>query len=152
MRRNVMQRIELYGDFYRFIPLLAIYKGFKVKEIHLQQADDNFSLRLHGPGIYLKRFLDIFTLIFLIKFTQKPLRFFGAWGGFIGFTGALITGLTVYQRLVGDIALSDRPLFLGGILLIMLGVQTFFIGLVAEIILFMHVPSEPHYNIEETIE
>ena len=152
MRRNVMQRIELYGDLYRFIPLLAIYKGFKVKEIYLQQANDNFRLRLYGPGIYLTRFLDVFTLIFLIKFTQKPLRFFGAWGGGIAFIGALITGFTVYQRLIVDISLSDRPLFLGGILLIMLGVQTFFIGLVAEIILFMNVPSEPHYNIEEKIE
>ncbi len=152
MRRDVMQRIELYGDMYRFIPLLAIYKGFKVKEIHLQQAIDNFRLRLHGPGIYLKRFLDVFTLIFLIKFTQKPLRFFGAWGGGIAFIGAVITGITVYQRLIGDISLADRPLFLGGILLIMLGVQTFFIGLVAEIILFMNVPAEPHYNIEEKIE
>ena len=147
-----MQKIELYGDMYRFIPLLAIYKGFKVKEIYLQQAHDNFSLRVYGPGIYLTRFLDVFTLIFLIKFTQKPLRFFGAWGGGIAFIGALITGVTVYQRVIEDIGLADRPLFLGGILLIMLGVQTFFIGLVAEIILFMNVPSEPHYNIEEKIE
>ena len=50
-----------------------------------------------------------------------------------------------------DIGLADHPLFFVRTLLILLGIQTFFIGLVAEIILFMHRPSVPYYNIEEKI-
>jgi len=119
----------------------------------LKQAPEDIRLRLYRPGIYLRRLLDIFTLFFLIKFTQKPLRFFGLWGSGIGLIGLTITGVTVVQRLFFEnVGLSDRPLFLVGILLILLGVQTFFIGLVAEIILFMHMPTEPHYNIEKKID
>jgi len=153
LNRNVMEKVALYGDLHRFIPILAEHNGFKVKEIPLKQAPEDIRLRLYRPGIYLRRLLDIFTLFFLIKFTQKPLRFFGLWGSGIGFIGLIITGITVMQRLFFEnVGLSDRPLFLVGILMILLGVQTFFIGLVAEIILFMHMPTEPHYNIEKKID
>ena len=151
MRRNVMQKIELYGDLHRFIPVLALYHGFNVKEIPLQQAKKISQATIYRPGAYLRRMLDIFTLVFLVKFTQKPLRFFGSWGIGMSSLGFIITAVTVIQRLFFDIGLADRPLFFVGTLLILLGIQTFFIGLVAEIILFMHRPSTPHYNIEEKI-
>jgi glycosyltransferase involved in cell wall biosynthesis len=152
MRRNVMQKIKLYGDLHRFIPVLALYQGFNVKEIPLQQAQKISQARIYKPGAYLRRMLDIFTLVFLVKFTQKPLRFFGFWGIGMSSLGFLITVVTVIQRLFFDVGLADRPLFFIGTLLILLGIQIFFIGLVAEIILFMHKPSTPHYNIEENIE
>ncbi|MBC8439476.1 MAG: glycosyltransferase [Deltaproteobacteria bacterium] len=152
MRRNAMGRISLYGDLYRFIPLLAINKGFVVKEIPLRQAQEDIHLRVHGLGVYLRRLLDILTLFFLLKFTQKPLRFFGLLGSGLSFIGLIISAVTVFQRIFGDQALSERPLFLVGVLFLLVGVQTFFIGLVAEIIIFTHMPSEPDYNIEEIIE
>ena len=152
MRRSVMQKVDLYGDLHRFMPVLAIYQGFNVKEIPLQQATKKSKARIYRPGAYLRRMLDIFTLTFLVKFTQKPLRFFGFWGFSMSTLGFIITALTVIQRLFFDVGLSDRPLFFVGTLLILLGIQTFFIGLVAEIILFMHRPSVPHYNIEEKID
>ncbi|MEA3437220.1 MAG: glycosyltransferase [Thermodesulfobacteriota bacterium] len=152
MRRCVMQKVELYGDLHRFIPVLALYHGFNVKEIPLQQAKKASQARIYRPGAYLRRMLDVFTLVFLVKFTQKPLRFFGFWGVAMSSLGFIITAVTVIQRLLFDIALADRPLFFVGTLLILLGIQIFFIGLVAEIILFMHKPSVPHYNIEEKIE
>jgi len=152
MRRSVMQKIELFGDLHRFIPILALHHGFNVKEVPLQQARKISQFRIYRPGAYLRRMLDIFTLIFLIKFIQKPLRFFGLWGVGIGLIGFLITSFTVIQRLFFDMGLAERPLFFVGTLLILLGIQTFFIGLVAEIILFMHKPSAPYYNIEEKIE
>ena len=136
MRRSIMQKIVLYGDLHRFIPVLALHHGFNVKEIPLQQAKKTSQARIYRPGAYLRRMLDIFTLVFLIKFTQKPLRFFGFWGIAMSSLGFIITGVTVMQRLFFDIGLADRPLFFVGTLLILLGIQIFFIGLVAEIILF----------------
>ena len=152
IRRDVLGKIHLYGDMHRFIPLLAVHKGFKVKEIPLKQAPQDRHLRVYKPGVYIRRLLDILTLFFLIKFTQKPLRFFGLLGTGIGFTGAVISAITIWQRLFGDQGLSERPLFLVGILFLLVGLQTFFIGLVAEIVLFMHMPSQPEYNIEEVVE
>lgn len=152
LRREVAGKIHLYGDLHRFIPLLAIHKGFRVKELPLQQAREDVHLRVYNPGVYLRRMLDILTLFFLIKFTQKPLRFFGLLGCGIGFVGCVITLITVFQRIFYGIGLSERPLFLAGILFFLVGLQTFFIGLVAEIIIFMHMPEEPQYNIEKIIE
>jgi glycosyltransferase involved in cell wall biosynthesis len=152
MRRNVMQKIELYGDLYRFIPILALHHGFNVKEVPLQQARTSSQIKIYRPGAYLSRMLDIFTLVFLIKFIQKPLRFFGLWAVGIGLAGFLITSVTIIQRLFFDMGLAERPLFFVGTLLILLAIQTFFIGLVAEIILFLHKPSMPYYNIEEKID
>ena len=152
LRRNVVEKLHLYGDLHRFIPLLAIHKGFKVKELPLCQASEDVHLRIYRLGVYLRRVLDILTLFFLIKFTQKPLRFFGLLGFGIGFVGFIITFFTVFQRIFYGVALSERPLFLGGILFLLVAIQTFFIGLVAEIIIFMHMPEEPQYNIEKIVE
>jgi glycosyltransferase involved in cell wall biosynthesis len=152
LRRSVFTRINLYGDLHRFIPLLAINKGFVAKEIPLKQAQEDIHLRVHGVGVYLRRLLDILTLFFLIKFTQKPLRFFGLLGSGLSFIGLIISMVTVFQRVFGNQGLSERPLFLVGVLFLLVGLQTFFIGLVAEIIIFMHMPSEPDYNIDKIIE
>lgn len=152
LRRNVLEKINLYGDMHRFIPLLAIHKGFQAKEVPLQQAKEDIHLRIYRPGVYLRRLLDLLTLFFLIKFTQKPLRFFGLLGCGIGFGGLIISFITVFQRFFGNAALSERPLFLAGILFLLVGLQTFFIGLVAEIIIYMHMPSEPEYNVEKIIQ
>ena len=150
-RRQVLEKINIYGDLHRFLPLLALTKGFRIRELPLQQAQEDIHLRLYRPGVYIRRMLDILTLFFLIKFTQKPLRFFGLLGTGIGMIGLLITLVTVFQRFAYGSALADRPLFLGGILFILVGLQTFFIGLVAEIIIFTHQPEEPQYHIEESI-
>jgi glycosyltransferase involved in cell wall biosynthesis len=152
MRRKVLERINIYGDLHRFIPLLAINKGFRAIEIPVRQAREDIHLRIYGIGVYLRRLLDVLTLFFLIKFTQKPLRFFGLLGFGLSFIGLLISLVTVFQRIFGDQGLSERPLFLVGILFLLVGLQTFFIGLVAEIIIFTHMPSEPDYNIEKIVE
>jgi glycosyltransferase involved in cell wall biosynthesis len=152
MRREVMQKISLYGDLHRFIPLLAVHKGFQVKEIPLQQAEEDIHLRVYQPGVYLRRILDILTLFFLIKFTQKPLRFFGLLGCGLGTIGLIISSITILQRIFTSAGLAERPLFLIGILFLLIGMQTFFIGLVGEIIIFTHMPAEADYNIDEFVE
>jgi glycosyltransferase involved in cell wall biosynthesis len=152
IRREVLAHLGLYGDLHRFLPLLAIQKGFRVKEIPLAQACEDCRLRLYSPGVYWRRLLDILSIFFLFKFTQKPLRFFGLLGSGIGFLGLILAGTTVFQRLFWGQSLSNRPLFLIGVLISLVGLQTFFIGLIGEIIIFMHMPEQPGYRIEKLIE
>jgi glycosyltransferase involved in cell wall biosynthesis len=152
IRREILAHIGLYGDLHRFLPLLAIQKGFRVKEIPLAQACEDCRLRLYRPGVYWRRLLDILSIFFLFKFTQKPLRFFGLLGSGIGFLGLILAGTTVFQRLFWGQSLSSRPLFLIGVLISLVGLQTFFIGLIGEIIIFMHMPEQPGYRIEKLIE
>ncbi len=87
-----------------------------------------------------------------VKFTKKPLRFFGLIGFSLFLFGLLIAGYLTTLRLLGAIELANRPLLLLGILLMVFGVQSFSIGLVGELIVFGHSKEQEDYEIEEIIE
>jgi len=137
MTSEAARKLELYGDQHRFIPIIAIKRGYPVVEVPGRQHAANERLRVYGPGVYVRRLLDILNIYFLSRFTRKPLRFFGLIGAVIGTTGLALTGYLAVERLMGASALADRPLLLLGILLIVLGVQVTSIGLLGEITIFL---------------
>jgi len=151
MKRRVIQEIRLYGDLHRFLPLLAYEQGFKVGEVPVQQSKFDLARRIYEPGIYLRRILDVFTLFFLVKFTKKPLRFFGLVGSGVSLTGAVILGYLGLYRLLGYGAIAGRPLLTLGVLLTVLGLQLFSIGLLGELIVFTHARGRKDYQIEEIL-
>jgi dolichol-phosphate mannosyltransferase len=128
--------LDLYGDIHRFIPLLAVARGFQVEEIPVRQREEDAQLRMFGPGVYFRRLLDVLHVFFLTKFARKPLRFFGLIGLVTAAAGFLITAGLSVQRLFGQTALADRPLLLLGVLLLALGIQIVSIGLIGEIVIF----------------
>jgi len=152
INKKILSEFLLYGDLHRFIPVFAVQKGIKVAEVDVSQRREDTQLRLVRPGVYLRRLLDLLTLFFLIKFTQKPLRLFGLIGSALLVPGLLITAYLVILRLLGQIGLSNRPLLLFGILLMVFGIQTLSVGLVGELILFSHARDLKDYKIEEIIE
>ena len=152
IKKDILSEFTLYGDLYRFIPVFAFHKGLKVTEVNVRQKKDDTELRLLRPGAYLRRLLDILTLFFLVKFTKKPLRFFGLIGSALLTLGAVITSYLGVLRLLGQIGLANRPLLLLGILLMVFGIQLFSVGLVGELILFTHAKELETYRIEEIIE
>jgi glycosyltransferase involved in cell wall biosynthesis len=152
MKRRVAEETQLYGDLHRFIPLLAHQRGFKVAEIPVQQSPGDVKSRVFKPGVYLRRLLDILTLFFLFKFTQKPLRFFGLIGSGIFGIGAIITAYLGFYRLLGLGPIAGRPLLILGVLLIVLGVQLFSIGFLGEIIIFTHARKIKEYTIDKVIK
>jgi len=101
--------------------------------------------------VYLRRLLDIITVVFLIKFTKKPLRFFGLVGTGIAAIGALALAYLVVARLFGETALADRPALLLASLLLVLGVQVFSLGLIGELIIFTHAKDIKEYNVREIV-
>lgn len=151
MKRRVSRELNLYGGLHRFIPLLALSRGFTVKEIPLRQRDEDRGTRYHGTGAYLGRLLDILTVFFLTKFTRTPLRFFGLLGTALFFLGFVIDLIAVVQRAVGGQSLADRPVLLLGVLLMVLGVQTLSLGLIGEIIIFTHARNVREYQVAEVI-
>ena len=151
MRRQVAQELPLYGDFHRFIPLLAYQRGFTVEEVVVQQSQHDAPPRIYAPGVYLRRLLDVLTLFFLFKFAKKPLRFFGLVGSTLLGMGGCITGYMGVYRLLGFGPIADRPLLLFGVLLMVLGVQLFSIGLLGEIIIFTHARHVKEYQIDEVL-
>jgi len=152
MTRKVAEEVQLYGDLHRFFPLLAHQRGFKVAEFPVRQSKLDVKRRLYGPGVYLRRLLDLLTLFFLYKFTKKPLRFFGLVGSAISCTGAVITAYLGLYRLLGLGGIADRPILILGVLLLVLGVQLFSIGLLGEIIIFTHARDVKDYQVGEVLE
>jgi hypothetical protein len=145
-RRAVLDDVPLYGDFHRFFPLLADRSGFRVEEVPMPQHPDDVSPRVYAPGIYLRRMLDLLGMFFLLRFTNRPLRFFGVVGSALALGGAAILGVLAVQRLGGQ-GIADRPVLLLGVLLLALGVQAIALGLVGEIIVFLSSPEHPPYRI-----
>jgi glycosyltransferase involved in cell wall biosynthesis len=150
-KRDVLNHIYLYGDQIRFLPLLANKYGFKVTEIDVVQSFSGTSSRVYSPGHYAERIVDLISIFFLIKFTKKPLRFFGFPGFIIFVAGLLLSLYLLYERIVLDLGLADRPIVLVSILLIVFGIQLFAIGLVAEIIIFTHSKDSKEYIVEKVI-
>jgi hypothetical protein len=150
MKRKVIEEIRLYGELHRFLPLLAYELGFKVSEVPVQQSQFDLARRVYEPGIYLRRVLDVLTLFFLVKFTKKPLRFFGLVGSAVSLTGVVILGYLGLDRLLGG-AIAGRPVLILGVLLTVLGLQLFSIGLLGELIVFTHARDRKDYQIEEIL-
>ena len=146
MRREVLQEVALYGDFFRFFPLLALSDGYVVVEVPAPQHVRDRPARVYGPGTYLRRIIDLVGLVFLLRFTEKPLRFFGLLGSFSAIAGVLVLAVITVQRLGGR-GIADRPLLLLGVLLVVLGVQAIALGLVGEIIVYLHASRRPPYRV-----
>jgi glycosyltransferase involved in cell wall biosynthesis len=151
MKRRVAEEVTLYGDLHYFFPVLAYQRGFKVAEISVRPSRHDTGRRLFRPGSYLRRALDLLNLFFLVKFTRKPLRFFGSIGAGLFTSGTLIMGyLGGYRLLEGGI--SHRPLLIFGVLLMVVGIQLFSIGLLGELIIFTHAREVRDFQIKDILD
>lgn len=149
--RRVLEEIQLYGDQHRFLPVLADRKGFRVSEIDVRQSPQDRFRGYYEPRVYARGFLDIFTVFFLVRFTKKPLRFFGMIGVSLFAIGALLVAWIVVERLFFDQELTQRPALLLSTLLVVLGLQLFALGLVGELIIFTHAKQIRDYQIDAVL-
>jgi len=149
--RRVLEEIQLYGDQHRFLPVLADRKGFRVREIDVRQSPKDHHEGLYEPRVYARGFLDIFTVFFLVRFTKKPLRFFGMIGVSLFAVGALLVTWLVIERLVFGQELTQRPALLLSTLLVVLGLQLFALGLLGELIIFTHARQIRDYQIDTVL-
>jgi hypothetical protein len=149
--KEVIDEIQLYGDLHRFFPVMAHRQGFHVTEIDVTQAERDTNVRVYSPGLYVRRLLDLLTIFFLVKFTKKPLRFFGLVGTTLFSLGVVSSLYLIVERLFFAVPLADRPALFLSSLLIVLGVQIIAIGLIGEIIIFTHAKDLKEYRIDKII-
>jgi glycosyltransferase involved in cell wall biosynthesis len=150
--RKVLEEVQLYGDQQRFLPLLAERQGFRVRQVPVRQSKDDRRDDMYRPRTYTRGFLDIFTVFFLVRFTKKPLRFFGMIGIATFSLGILELVYLVFERMVYHSPLADRPALLLASLLIVLGVQIFALGLLGELIIFTHAGGSKDYKVDRVIQ
>lgn len=151
IRRSVLAEVPIYGEFSRFFPLLAYHHGYSVEEVAATQHKEDQSVRLHGPGVWLQRMLDVLGLVFLLRFTDRPLRFFGPLGLLLATLGAGTMLLLIVDRAQGT-PLSTRPLLLFAVLSFALGLQAIAFGLIGEMIVHYNSRDRRIYRVKDVRE
>jgi glycosyltransferase involved in cell wall biosynthesis len=150
-RRQVIEDIALHGVQPHFLPLLASERGFRIREVDVRAG------RTGRAGVQLSiwnRFgvlLDILALYLVLKFTKKPLRFFGLIGLPILLLGVVSTGGLALARLAYGVPLADRPALILAVLLIVLGIQILALGLIGELVIFASGRRIKEYSIERIV-
>lgn len=150
-KKDVAKELKLYGDLYRYIPVLVHQSGYRVGEKVVQHRPRKYGHSKYTVGKFYRGFLDLLTILFTAKYIRRPLHLFGVWGLVSFLIGAMIDGWLIIQRVLGDISLSNRPLFLVGFLFIIIGVQFISLGLLGEMI-SRYERDEETYSIRENLK
>ncbi|GJM20163.1 MAG: glycosyl transferase family 2 [Planctomycetota bacterium] len=152
LRRSLVDEVLVEGNVSRFLPVLAHRQGFKVGEVRVRHLREKGRQGFFGLGVYVRRVLDVVALLFITRFTRKPLRFFGMAGGLF-----IAAGLSVCAWLLIDYLmdpdtvqqeLRNRASLVIGMSLLVLGVQIFALGLVGEIIIFTSAQNVRDYTVD----
>ena len=158
-RREVLQEVRLYGELHRFIPVLASARGFRIGELVINHRPRLFGSSKYGFRRYMRGFLDLLTVKFITRFSQRPQHFLGSVGLLsfsLGMLSLFYLAVTWVIRAINPNApfdpLHQRPLMiyaLGGVLL---GAQLFSMGILAELMTAYQSRSEDGYSISERID
>lgn len=151
-RKEVVKQIHVYGELHRYIPVLANWQGFSVGEIPVEHHPRKYGKTKFGFGRFWKGFLDLLTVLFTTRYFRRPLHLFGIWGILFVLAGLAIDTWLVVEWFMGLTALSNRPLFIVGIMSIIVGVQFISIGLLGEMISKSGKTDERDYAIREILE
>ena len=134
-KKAVVKTLELYGGRHRYIPAMAGQKKFKVTEIIVNHRPRIYGETKYGGSRLFHGLFDLISILFLSKYTQSPMYFFGKIGLFTFLTGLGIEIYVLYLKYsIGDPFAKHMALLMLGILIIVIGIQFFSIGLVGEMI------------------
>ena len=152
-RKSVLEHVRLYGEMHRFIPILAAWAGGKVTEIVVNHRPRVAGKSNYGIGRTFKVVLDLLTVKLLGSYATKPIYFFG----FVGFglvSLGVLCGLGVLGLKLGDVAWQHTfSLGLLGAFLMLVGMQSVMMGLLAELQVrtYHESQSKPIYLVKETV-
>ena len=132
-KRDVVKTVRIYGEMHRYIPVLAKMAGFTVTEAVVQHHARKYGHTKFGLSRFFKGFLDLLSVMFTSRYTQRPLHVFGTIGSVFFFLGLFINGWLTVEWVMGH-PISNRPLLFLGILLMLVGIQLISTGLLAEMI------------------
>ena len=149
---KVVKSIEVFGEMHRYIPILAKWAGFKkiVEKVVVHQAR-KYGTTKFGWERFVNGFLDLMTIQFLSKFGKKPMQFFGLVGTLFFLIGFGSVGyITVSKFLYPETSITNKPAFYIALTSMLIGVQLFLAGFIAELI-NRNAPDRNHYLIAEKI-
>jgi len=144
-RSEVVRSFTLYGELHRYIPVLAARSGFHITEIVVEHHKRIHGKSKYGFERYLRGLFDSMTTIFLLKYFDRPMYFFGRFGLFSFFIGFILCAILTVEWFMGQ-SIGNRPLLLLGVMLILLGMQFFATGYVASMLVEMNARKDYSEN------
>ena len=152
-RRDVLEGFRLYGEMHRFIPVFANWVGARITEVQVNHRPRQYGKTKYGLERTVKVILDLFTVKFLVSYSSKPIYLFGGTGLALIFGGGVMLLYLFVRRVLGTIAVLGSPLFQLSVMLLILGFQSFLMGLIAEMLVRTYYESQrkPTYRIRRTI-
>lgn len=153
-RREVLDDIKLYGELHRFIPVLAQQRGFRVAEVQVRHHPRRYGKSKFGAKRFLRGFLDLLVVLFLMSYLRTPLRLFGAMGLLLTLAGFVVDLYVVLDRFLpfgSHEPIHNRPLLLVGILLMIFGVSFILAGLQSEMIRYFAYRPEEEYSVRQVL-
>jgi len=155
-RSEVLGEVGIYGELHRFVPALAHARGFRVGEMEVNHRPRRHGHSKYGVARFFKGFLDLLTVTFLTRFRHRPLHVFGGAGlvliglGLLGMT--YLGGVWLAGGWMPDYRpIGNRPLLSYSIALLVVGVQLFSLGVLAELLTASSIRSSDMYSIAESI-
>jgi glycosyltransferase involved in cell wall biosynthesis len=148
-RKKVVKSIEVYGEMHRYIPVLAKWAGFRrIGEKVVEHRARKYGVTKFGWRRFVNGFLDLMTITFVSKFGKRPMHFFGLYGTLCFILGLLAIVYLIIAKIVSsEFALTNRPAFYIALTMMIIGMQLFLAGFVAELI-SRNAPERNSYLIE----
>ncbi|MDP3763184.1 MAG: glycosyltransferase family 2 protein [bacterium] len=150
-RGDVARELQLYGDLHRFIPALVATHGHIVIEMPVHHRARQFGYSKYGVSRLFTSLFDFFSMIFIHRFTDRPMHFFGGSGFIFGSIGFLILLYLTIEKIWLGALIGNRPLLLFGILLVLLGVQLFSLGFIGDMIVRSGPTGSRNFIVKEKI-
>jgi hypothetical protein len=154
-RRELIDDLKLYGELHRFIPVLAHQRGFRVSEVKIKHHARKYGKSKYGAKRFLRGFLDLLMVVFLISYLRTPLRLFGTLGLLSLAAGVGVDLYIVLDRFLpfgSQTPIHNRPLLFVGILLIIFGISFILTGLQSEMIRHFAYRPDEEYSIKQVLE
>ncbi|CAG0950922.1 MAG: glycosyltransferase group 2 family protein [Candidatus Methanoperedens nitroreducens] len=153
-RNGCVKNLDLYGETHRYIPAMLSWKGYRIGEVKVKHHPRKYGKTKYGLLRLGKGFLDLIVISFWQKFSARPIHVFGGLGLLLGISGVLLGGYMGIERLFFGKGLSDRPLFLLAVLMVIIGVQFVVSGILADIMLKVYYGQNErkNYLIERVVE
>jgi glycosyltransferase involved in cell wall biosynthesis len=154
-RREVIEdsNLKLYGEFHRFVPVMAHWRGFRVTEIKVRHHPRKYGVSKFGAKRFARGLIDLLNVLFLTTFLRTPLRLFGPLGFWTFLLGVLIDVYVVVRSIFFiHEPIHNQPLLFVGILLMIFGVQFVLTGLQSEMIRHYAFQPGEEYSIRQELD
>ena len=134
-KKECVEDLELYGELHRYIPAVLQWKGYRVGELKVNHRERTHGLSKYTWKRLTKGFLDLIVIAFWQKYSVRPMHIFGGFGFILAIIGFFISLYLILERVFFNMSLTERPLFLVGFFLLVVGIQFIALGILADILL-----------------